>query len=148
MDRQTRPLKPSFHPASPSVRRLGRGVVAAALLGIAAIGGCSWLEQGKLERYQSENERLIGDFRSERKRNSVLDERNEALSDRVAHLENRLAAVSDSLREETIDESGRPKTPASEDSTASAAASAPSPEAPESPSKRLFAPFERWRGRP
>ncbi|WP_164101705.1 hypothetical protein [Candidatus Laterigemmans baculatus] len=103
--------------------------------GLVLAGGCSWLEHSKLEQYQSENDRLIGEFRAERQRSSVLDERNEELSDRVAALEDRLAKVSGSLREETLEE------------TRSAAESIDVTEPPAEASERLAAPKPSWRQR-
>lgn len=130
MDRQPRswkPLRRQLRAGGRLVAMLSASIVSLCLV---VVGGCSWLEHSKLKQYQSENDRLIGEFRAERKRSTVLDERNEALSDRVAQLEDRLATVSDSLREESVAENRFAE-----------------PAEPSSEPQRLSAPRESWRER-
>ncbi len=82
------------------------GILAMLLL--FASPGCSWLKRDKLAQYRAENDRLVTEYRSQRDVAARLEVQNRALVGRVAELENRLATISDAVRDPLI---GYPTSP-------------------------------------
>ena len=65
--------------------------------------GCSLFKNDKLEFYQSENDRLIREYREQRDLASRLEVQNRALVGRVSQLEGKLAAITDAVRDPLMD---------------------------------------------
>lgn len=69
------------------------------VLPLSAAGGCTWFGQDKLGQYRAENERLLQDYRTQRDLSARLEVQNRALVGRVSELENRLATISNAVRD-------------------------------------------------
>lgn len=85
-----------------NTRPIGEASATALLmivLSVVAAGGCTWFGQDKLSQYRAENERLLQDYRTQRDLSARLEVQNRALVGRVSELENRLATISNAVRD-------------------------------------------------
>lgn len=77
--------------------RLLKPLVLGAMLLVAP--GCSLFKNDKLQYFQSENDRLIREYREQRDLAARLEVQNRALVSRVSQLEGKLAAITDAVRD-------------------------------------------------
>lgn len=110
--------------------------------------GCSWLKRDKLAQYRAENDRLVTEYRSQRDAAARLEVQNRALVGRVAELENRLATISDAVRDPLVGYPAMPRNAGSDLETFRPASQPVLQNLPEKPMENGPAAADPWRASP